>query len=219
MAAAHTHSSIELYKSCPKKYYHLKIAKDVKDSQNQWSIAGDRVHKSLENALKSDAPLTLDTLKYKPIVDTVKRMSEGKEILVERWAAVDENFKACDYKQAYIRGKIDLTIVDSYNRSAVVWDWKTGKVKDDFAQLDTYAMYTFADCQEVDEVRGSYLWLAHGKRTGKVYTRNDLPKIIERLSSDIYVIDKSLKSDNWPAKPSGLCPYCPAKQICKFAKL
>jgi hypothetical protein len=32
-------------------------------------------------------------------------------------------------------------------------------------------------------------------------------------------IHQSVEHNNWPAKPSGLCGWCPAKNICEFARI
>jgi hypothetical protein len=39
------------------------------------------------------------------------------------------------------------------------------------------------------------------------------------MLSRIERIQQSLDNDNWPAKPSGLCNWCPAKNICEYAKI
>jgi len=51
----------------------------------------------------------------------------------------------------------------------------------------------------------------------EVYKREDAPAIWEALMTKVQRIEHSLEKDQWPAKPSGLCPWCPlAQSQCEF---
>jgi hypothetical protein len=49
---AWSYSSISTFKQCPKKYYHLKVAKDVKDTSSEAMLYGNQVHKAAEDFIK-----------------------------------------------------------------------------------------------------------------------------------------------------------------------
>ena len=54
---AWSYSSVNTFKQCPKKYYHLKVAKDVKDRGNAATAYGSRVHSAAEKYIRDGKPL------------------------------------------------------------------------------------------------------------------------------------------------------------------
>ena len=52
----------------------------------------------------------------------------------------------------------------------------------------------------------------------ETYSRVDAPMLWEKMLSKTSRIEQSLEKDNWPAKPSGLCGWCPCKKFCEFAR-
>ena len=54
---AWSYSSISTFKQCPKKYYHLRIAKDVKDISTQALRYGNEVHKAAELYIRDGLPI------------------------------------------------------------------------------------------------------------------------------------------------------------------
>ena len=57
MSLAWSYSSLNLFQQCPKKYYHLKVAKDIKEKQTQALIYGNEVHKAAEEYVANDVEL------------------------------------------------------------------------------------------------------------------------------------------------------------------
>ena len=54
---AWSYSSISTFKQCPKKYYNLKVAKDVKDIGSEAMLYGNQVHKAAEDFIKEGTPI------------------------------------------------------------------------------------------------------------------------------------------------------------------
>ena len=52
-----SYSSISLFKQCPKKYYHLKVAKDYVEPQSQAMSYGTIVHKAAEKFVRDDVDI------------------------------------------------------------------------------------------------------------------------------------------------------------------
>ena len=55
--SAWSYSSLNTFKQCPKKYYHLKVAKDVKDVGSSAMYYGNEVHKAAEDYIKEGVPI------------------------------------------------------------------------------------------------------------------------------------------------------------------
>ena len=54
---AWSYSSITLFDQCPKKYYHLRVAKDIKEPESEAMLYGTAVHKAAEDYIKDDKPI------------------------------------------------------------------------------------------------------------------------------------------------------------------
>ena len=78
-------------------------------------------------------------------------------------------------------------------------------------------MQVFMHYPEVDTVKTCFVWLKETKMDSETFTRSQLPDITSKLLKRVVRIEKSLESENWPAKPSGLCRFCPARNMCDYA--
>jgi len=117
---------------------------------------------------------------------------------------------------AWLRSKIDVLV--RKGPEAIMFDWKTGKRRPDFDQLELFAVQVFKHYPEVQRVKTTFVWLKEMKMDHETYTREDMPNIWQRILSKIKRIEGSAEHNNWPAKPSGLCGWCPCKSFCEFAK-
>ena len=54
---AWSYSRINTFKSCPKKYYHLNVKRDVKDKGNAATYYGNEVHRAAEHYIKEGTPI------------------------------------------------------------------------------------------------------------------------------------------------------------------
>ena len=60
----HSYSSIKMYENCPKRYYHQRIMKEIKDEGSEATRYGERIHSDLEHRLVNNKPLTDETKQY-----------------------------------------------------------------------------------------------------------------------------------------------------------
>ena len=94
----------------------------------------------------------------------------------------------------------------------------TGKRRPDFSQLELFALQVFTHHPQVNTVHSKFLWLKDGKSDHEVYKRDQMPILWEKLMTRIKRIEKAAEANVWPAKPSGLCPYCPAYSFCEYRR-
>lgn len=93
----------------------------------------------------------------------------------------------------------------------------TGKRRPDFSQLELFALQVFAHCPEVDEVSSTFIWLKDMAMDKETYTRKQSAAMWQGMLARIRRIEQSLEKENWPAKPSGLCKFCPCRHLCEYA--
>jgi CRISPR/Cas system-associated exonuclease Cas4 (RecB family) len=215
---AHSHSAIKQYEICPKQYKMQRITREVMASFGEASIYGNRIHDQLDLRLKDHTvdPLPEESVKYEPIVAGIEAMPGVLTSEDEMTLNIDLKPTGWWDKDAWLRSKIDVLIKNK--ETAVVLDWKTGKHRPDFSQLELFAIQTFKHHPEITKVKSTFVWLKDMRMDHMTYTIADAPRLWNKLLSRIGRIEKSLKEDDWPAKPSGLCGWCPAKHLCEHGR-
>jgi hypothetical protein len=215
----HSFSAIKMYENCPKRYFHQRIEKSVKDEGSAVTAYGERVHEALEHRLGQGAALTREAAAYEALCASIEQMALGADALtVEEELTLNQSLKPTGWwdSDAWLRSKIDVLV--RKGTTAVVFDWKTGKRRVDFDQLELFAVQVFEHYPQIEKVKSTFIWLKENKMDHEVYTRDALPDLWEKLLNKINRIEKSLEHDNWPAKPSGLCGWCPCKPFCEYAR-
>ena len=219
MRLSHSYSSIKLYENCPLRYFRQRVLKDVVDEGGEASKHGERVHEFLENRLKSNSLLPQEVAHYEPLCASVERISKGGELHIEKELVLSDNLTPTGWSDAdaWIRSILDILVING--SMAIVMDWKTGKRKADQFQMQLFAAQVFKHFPEVTVVKTSLVWLKTMEIDTETYMRTHVNPIWADIMKRIQRIHSSLEHDNWPAKPSGLCPYCPARHDCDYARV
>lgn len=207
-------SALNNYETCPKKYWHLAIERDVKEEEGEALVYGKKVHRALEMLIKKGTPLPNELSHMLPYVQKFVDFKGTK--LAEQQLALDIDFQPSDWKdwdKTWVRAMLDLAIVGETH--ALLVDYKTGKMKDDgFTQLKLAAAIFMAHRPQIMSVEVAYLWTQHkGKTTTEVFTREQITQIWNELLPRVNGFQKAFRDTNYPARPSGLCKrYCPVTQ-------
>lgn len=213
----HSYSSMKQFENCPKRYFHQRIEKSVKDEGGEAAIYGEQVHKALEDYVRDKTPLPAPLKKHQVVCDTVLASSNGAEITPEIEMTLNENLQPTGWwdKDAWIRSKLDVLAMKG--NKAVVLDWKTGKRRPDPFQLELFSLQVFAHYEEVEKVYSSFVWLPDQKTDMVIHYRDEAARLWEETMVKIKRIEDAQATGNWPARPSGLCNWCPCKSFCEFA--
>jgi len=219
MQLAHSFSAIKLYENCPKRYYHQRVTNEVQDTGGEASKYGERIHEFLEQRLVNNTPLPVEAEKYEVICKTVENMARGGELHAERQLTLTENLTPTSWlaDDAWLRSILDVLILKG--DTAVVVDWKTGKRRPDFTQLEMFALQVWKHFPEVVTIKTSFVWLKDMAMDFEEFSREQSDEMWSNLLSRINRIYQSAEHENWPAKPSGLCRFCPAKDMCDYAQI
>jgi len=223
-------SRLNTFETCPQKFEYLYVTKQVKDTDNEFTLYGTRVHSALEaygraaagltdvtQAIEQLEDATPDIAKHYPLVRRIAERPGTKYF--EHQLSVRRDHTPCGWFDAdvWLRGIADVLVVDGHR--AWCLDWKTGKPKSDPTQLQLFAALIFEHFPEVDEVTTSFVWLAHDDITNATHQRRFAPSLWLSLEPRFVRVQESVDLGVFKTKPSGLCPYCPAKGICADAKL
>lgn len=203
------------YFTCAKQYKLTYVTPVIPYQETEATIWGTEVHLALEEYCRDGKPLDEKYEPYKPYAD--KLLAQPGDKFFEKEMALDASLKPVGFndESAVLRGIIDVLMVNG--DKALVNDWKTGKVREDSDQLKLFALFVLQTFPNVKKVKTVYTWLKFGKTTTAVYTREDLPDIVQHFITKLNRIRTSYEQDKWLPKTSGLCNgWCGAEGHCEF---
>lgn len=207
---AWSYSALTTYEQCPKKYFHLYVAKDVKDADSSFSADGKIIHDALKARVIDGKPLPLNLRHYEKTAAKFAAAPGQKH--GEMKLALTREFTPCDFfsPNVFVRVIIDLTIVQG--DTAIVVDYKTGKVKNDPTQMAVNASVLSRWMPEVGLFKTLYVWLQSEQLTPKNYTLSMFPGVWTSVLPRVAKIEEARKTTTFPAQPGPLCKgWCPVK--------
>lgn len=208
-------SGIADFNGCPKRYYETKILKKYKFQVTEAITYGNVVHEQLERYVKFKEALPEHLEFVLPMFDF---LAKDYDLYAELEMAINRNWTPTDFwdNDGYLRGKIDLLGINRKDNTAVIIDHKSGKRKPDPFQLQVYGA-TVMKVLGVEKVDAYYLWLKT-KETDKItIDATNIAEIQDDIVSQITRIEEAYEANEFPARTSPLCSYCPVLDECKAA--
>lgn len=211
-AFAWSYSRLKNYESCPKRHYHLDVARDTKEEEGEALLYGNAVHKALAERIgPQHTPLPEP---FKGLEKWAERVlkSDGR-ILTEQQLAITKDYGATTWfgSDAWYRGIADVLKI--IGPVALAMDWKTGKILEDGVQLALMAACVFAHHPEVQKIRTEFIWLKEDATTRADFTRADMVSVWAGVLPRVQVLEGAYAMTNFPPKPGSLCrKWCPVTQ-------
>jgi CRISPR/Cas system-associated exonuclease Cas4 (RecB family) len=211
-----SYSSIKLFGQCPKKYYHLKVAKDFTEPITDKLTYGSEFHAAAERFVKEDIPLPERFSFAKRALEKLRSMRGTK--LCEHRMGVTRDFHPCKFEapEAWWRGIVDLAIIDDTKDKAYIIDYKTGRSAQyaDKDQLELMALAVFAHFPFVKVVKAGLLFVVCNAFVTEQYVKDNKDDAWERWIREISKLEQTHVYGVWNPKPNNLCGWCPVK-ICE----
>lgn len=218
-----SYSRLSTFENCPAQFDYLYVSKSVQMAESDAIDYGNRVHKLLEDyalnevvieELTEEGRMILD--KWASIVDTI--MARPGDKYIEHKMSVNEHLEPVGWfaEDVFFRGIADVLVVDG--DTAVCLDYKTGKVRESPTQLQLFAAMIFWHFPQVQKVKTSFLFLRFDQSINATYERRFLEPLWNALKPRIDKVHDTIDLGVFDAKPSGLCPWCPAQDICPSAR-
>jgi len=214
---AWSHSALDAHKTCAKKFYHEKVKKDFPPPAFDTKSQGVLDHLAFENRVKKGTPLPLELRQHE---DVLKRIHEsGADLYTEQKLAINQKYMPAGFfdKDVWCRAVLDLLIVKG--ETAGIIDWKFGKVKDDWGQLDLFIAMTAIFFPDVKNYSASFYWAKEKRLVTKKVVAADVPALWNNILPRVKRLELAVKTDDFPANPSGLCKrYCGVKSCPYWGK-
>jgi hypothetical protein len=210
-AFAWSYSKLKNYESCPKRHYHIDVAKDVKEEESEQLSWGNDVHKALADRIAKGTELPYPMRSYEHWVERI--LKTPGELLVEQKLAITEDFSPCTFfdGKAWYRAVGDVIKING--PVALIADWKTGKILEDSVQLALSAACVFAHYPSIKMVRSEFIWLKEDASSRVDMGRADMPGMWKGLWPRIEALKHAHETNEYPAKPGFLCKkWCPVSK-------
>lgn len=204
-----SHSARTMFHQCNRKYFHIAVARDVKDEfKGPAAQSGTDYHTDLEVALVRERALPTRSKDAQWTLDFVKALTGLK---------IPERFLSVDYELAphpgrgpgvFNTAKLDVLVLRAAD--AIVVDYKTGKHSSDMQQLQDSAAMVFAHFPTVVQVTGHLLFThTPGLKETAVYRRENVMDYVASWYDTADDVTDCERTGVWPANPSALCGWCP----------
>ena len=209
---AWSYSSIKTFDQCPKKYYHLKVAKDVQDKGSEATIYGNALHKAAEEYIKLGKPIPGKFKYVLKSLEALEAIPGEKHCELRLAVAYDgEQYKPTTFfaKDVWWRGIIDLLIIDG--DSAFLVDYKTSKNAKyaDTTQLDITAAAVFTFYPQVKTIKSALAFVVSNEFVTKVHDRALQKSYYNTFEDPLARLEAAEKHGVWNANSGPLCAYCP----------
>jgi hypothetical protein len=209
---AWSYSSIKTFDQCPKKYYHLKVAKDVKDIPGEAALYGTAVHEAAEHFVKDGTPIPEKFAFMRPIVEKLNSIDGDKHCELRLGVSkTDTGYVPTTFfgKDVWWRGIVDLVVIDG--AKAYMVDYKTGKNARyaDPKQLDLMAGALFVHYPELETIKSALLYVVSNELIPKTHTRDKMDMYLSVFEDELERLEGAELSGVWNPKSGPLCGWCP----------
>lgn len=209
---AWSYSSIKTFEQCPKKYYHLKVARDVKDEGGEATVYGNLVHKAAEEYITNGTAVPENLSFIVPVLDKLKNIPGDKYCEQKLGIAYDgANYTPTAFlaDNVWWRGIADLLIIDK--DKAYLVDYKTGKNAKyaDTKQLDVLAAAVFTHYPEVTSIKSALIYLVSNDFIKREHTADMTKSYFATFSPSLDRLQTAEQTNVWNAVSGPLCRFCP----------
>lgn len=217
MIPAWSYSSIKTFDQCPKKYYHLRVIKDVKDEDSTATVYGKELHSAAENYIKDAAPIPPKFSFIAPTLEALKRIDGEKYCEIKLGVAKrDGKFAPCDFfaKDVWWRGIADLLIINEKKQQAWLVDYKTSKNAKyaDTKQLDLLAGAVFTHFPKVVNIKSALLFVVSNEMVKKEHEFIMRTSYLNSMEPELTRLEAAIKTNVWNPVSGPLCRYCPVTE-------
>lgn len=208
-----SYSSLSLFKLCPKKYYHERVAKDIPFEETEALRYGNEVHTAIEQYLKG-GELGSKYEHFRGIIDAAAPTVDaqgGVSVYVEHKIGYTREYTPCAFfaPEVWFRGKIDLLVIDDDHAWMV--DWKTGRNARfaDPTELELFSIGVFVTFERVRTIKAGFLYLVSGDFIERRYDRDKLPDLLMKHLPEVDRLEKAYQLNVWNPSPNFTCRnYC-----------
>jgi CRISPR/Cas system-associated exonuclease Cas4 (RecB family) len=207
-----SYSSLKTFEQCPKKYYHLRVVKDVKDEGSEATQYGQELHKAAEDYLKDNTPIPPKFAYIQQVVDAIKEIPGEKHCELKLGVKrTDTGYEPCGFfdKDVWWRGIGDVVVVQ--DDVAFSLDYKTSKNAKyaDMKQLDILAAALFTHFPQIKKVKSALAFVVSNEFIHKEHFADMRDSYFATFEPELDRLAAAEESGVWNTNTGPLCKFCP----------
>lgn len=205
-----SHTFLNDWDNCPHKAFRKYIKKDLpKFEQTEAMKWGNEVHSAFEVRIKHGTAFPVGMEKFEAIAAPLVVAGAA----AEKMLGIDSDGKSCDFfaPSVWLRGKIDATVIRGtdygHQPYAAIFDWKTGKRREERDELAVHAVLLKAWKPTVQRVTAHYVWLQDNE-VGKPHDVSDTDTKLAEIRSVMNTVRNCIEIEDFPKRRNPLCGWC-----------
>jgi hypothetical protein len=207
-----SYSSLKTFEQCPKKYFHLKVVKDVKDEGSEATLYGQELHKAAEDYLKEGTPIPPKFGYIQDTVDVIKNIPGEKHCELKLGVRkTDTGYEPCGFfdKDVWWRGIGDVIVVQ--DELAFSLDYKTSKNAKyaDLKQLDILAAALFTHFPQIKKIKSALAFVVSNEFVHKEHFAEMRDSYFAAFEPDLDRLATAQETGVWNTNTGPLCKFCP----------
>jgi hypothetical protein len=207
-----SYSSLKTFEQCPKKYYHLRVLKDVKDEGSEATIYGQEVHKAAEEYIKDGVPIPKKFEFLQDVCDAFKIIEGEKHCELKMGVRrTPTGYEPCGFfdQDVWWRGVADLVIING--KLAFSIDYKTSKNAKyaDLKQLDVVAAALFTHFPQIEKIKSGLVFVVSGEFIHKEHSADLRDSYFASFDDNLDRLAAAQETGVWNANTGPLCRFCP----------
>lgn len=206
-------SSLKTFQQCPRKYYHTKILKDVREPDTVATLYGKSAHTVAEEYIRDGVPVPPQFDYMKAMLDQLNAIPGEK--LCEVMLGLTKDLEPCDFDadDVWWHGIADLVVLDEENGIAHSVDYKTSKSARyaDVKQLDLVAAAIFAKYPKIKTIKSALLFVVSKEFVKAKHHAEMKEKYLEKPALDVARIEAARENGVWNPISGPLCRFCSIK--------
>ena len=206
-------SSLKTFQQCPRKYYHTKILKDVREPDTVATLYGKSAHTVAEEYIRDGVPVPPQFEYMKAMLDQLNAIPGEK--LCEVMLGLTKDLEPCEFHadDVWWHGIADLVVLDEENGIAHSVDYKTSKSARyaDVKQLDLVAAAIFAKYPKIKTIKSALLFVVSKEFVKAKHHAEMKEKYLEKPALDVARIEAARENGVWNPISGPLCRFCSIK--------
>jgi len=207
-----SYSSLKTFEQCAKKYYHLKVLKDVKDEGSEATIYGNEAHKAAEDYVSAGTPLPARFNYMQKTLDALRAIPGEKHCELKLGVELsDTGYLPCEFfgEEVWWRGIADLLIINGDTGYLV--DYKTSKNAKyaDTKQLDILAAAVFTRFPQLRKLKSALIFVVSNEFVKKEHTSDLSKSYFATFTPELDRLSVAEDTGVWNANSGPLCKFCP----------
>lgn len=212
MTTTWSYSSLKTFEQCPKKYYHLRVLKDVKDEGSEATIYGQDLHKAAEDYIKAGTPLPLRFGFIQDTVDAIKNIPGEQHCELKLGIKrTSSGYEPCGFFDTGVwwRGIGDVIVVQGDTAFSI--DYKTSKNAKyaDLKQLDILAAALFVHFPQVKKIKSALAFVVSNEFIHKEHFAEMRDSYFESFEPNLDRLATAQETGVWNTNTGPLCKFCP----------